>query len=78
MFNDLEFFTRLTVASAGIAFTPKARLYYRSGLAGSASQSRTARSWNSTFLAANLTTEHLLQAENSARTAGSLPTSCKV
>jgi len=67
LINDFEFFTRLTLASRGIVFTPGARLYYRSGLAGSLSGSRSARAWESAFLSLTLGTDRLLAAENSAR-----------
>ena len=68
LINDFEFFARLALASRGIAFTPGARLYYRSGLPGSLSRSRSARAWHSAFLSLTLGTSHLLHAEDSART----------
>lgn len=68
LINDFEFFTRLTLASAGIVFTPGARLFYRSGLAGSLSRTRSARAWESAFLSSILATDYLIAAENSTRT----------
>ena len=66
--NDFEFFARVVTASAGIVFTPGARLYYRSGLPGSLSRRRTARAWQSAFDSATLGTAHLLRLEDSPRT----------
>jgi glycosyltransferase involved in cell wall biosynthesis len=68
LINDFEFFARLITASTGVAFTPGARLYYRSGLPGSLSQSRSARAWQSAFLSTTLGTAHLLAREDSPRT----------
>lgn len=70
LINDFEFFARLITASAGVVFTPGARLYYRSGLPGSLSRTRDARAWNSAFLSSNLGIEHLLRLEDSPRTRG--------
>jgi glycosyltransferase involved in cell wall biosynthesis len=66
--NDFEFFARLIVGSAGLVFTPGARLHYRSGLTGSLSHSRSARAWDSAFLSLTLGIGHLLRAEDSPRT----------
>ncbi len=68
LINDFEFFARLTLASNGIVFTPGARLYYRSGLPGSLSGSRSAQAWESAALSLTLGTSYLLAAENSPRT----------
>jgi len=68
LINDFEFFARLVTASRGIAFTPGARLFYRSGLPGSLSRSRSARAWESAFLSTILGTGHLLALEDSPRT----------
>lgn len=68
LINDFEFFARVVTASAGVVFTPGARLYYRSGLPGSLSRSRTARAWQSAFDSATLGTGHLLRLEDSPRT----------
>lgn len=68
LINDFEFFARVVLASAGIVFTPGARLYYRSGLAGSLSGRKTPAAWRSAFLSLTTGTDHLLAAENSPRT----------
>ncbi len=68
LINDLELFTRLTLASDGLVFTPGARLYYRSNLPGSLSGSRSAPAWESAFLSVDLATRHLFGVENSPRT----------
>lgn len=68
LINDFELFSRLTLASAGIVFTPGARLFYRSGLTDSLSRSRSAHAWQSAFLSSTLGTDYLLAAEVSPRT----------
>ena len=67
LINDFEFFARIITASDGIRFTPGARLYYRSGIAGSLSTRRSRAAWESAYLSATLATEHLLAAEDSPR-----------
>jgi glycosyltransferase involved in cell wall biosynthesis len=66
--DDGEYFCRVLLASAGMAFTPGARSYYRSGLPGSLSQRRDERSRRSQFHSIELIAQHLLAAENSPRT----------
>lgn len=68
LINDFEFFSRVALASAGIVFTPGARLYYRSELSGSLSRQRTASAWQSAYLSTILGTAHLLASEDSTRT----------
>ncbi len=68
LINDFEFFARIITASDGIRFTPEARLYYRSGIAGSLSTRRSRAAWESAHLSATLATGHLLAAEDSPRT----------
>jgi glycosyltransferase involved in cell wall biosynthesis len=65
--DDGEYFCRVLLASAGLAFTPGARSYYRSGLPGSLSQRRDERSRRSQFHSIELIAHHLLAAENSPR-----------
>ena len=65
--DDGEYFCRVLLASAGLAFTPGARSYYRSGLPGSLSQRRDERSRQSQFRSIELIAHHLLAAENSPR-----------
>lgn len=66
--NDFEFFARVVLAGSGIVFTPGARLYYRSGIAGSLSRGRTQRAWESAYESLVTGTGHLLAAEDSPRT----------
>ena len=66
--DDFEFFARVLSRSDGVRFAPGARLYYRSGLGASLSgrKSRAARESQARSLL--LGTQHLLDAEDSART----------
>jgi glycosyltransferase involved in cell wall biosynthesis len=66
--DDGEYFCRVLLASAGMAFTPGARSYYRSGLPGSLSQRRDERSRRSQFRSIELIAHYLITAENSQRT----------
>lgn len=66
--DDGEYFARVVVAAAGLRHCPAARTYYRSGLSGSLSRSRTERAWESQLLATELTVGHLLSREDSPRT----------
>jgi glycosyltransferase involved in cell wall biosynthesis len=67
--DDGEYFCRVVLASAGIAFCkkPDARSYYRSGLSGSLSRQRGQRARASQFRSLELIGGHLLAAEDSAR-----------
>jgi len=66
--DDGEYFCRVLLASAGLAFTPGARSYYRSGLPGSLSQRRDERSRRSQFHSIELIERHILAAEDAPRT----------
>lgn len=66
--DDGEYFCRVLLASAGIAFTPGAHSYYRSGLPGSLSRRRDERSRQSAFHSIELIERHLLAREDSIRT----------
>lgn len=68
--DDGEYFARVALASAGIAFTPDpaAATYYRSGNRCSLSQRRSARALASLFLSVELVATHLTAAEDSTRT----------
>jgi glycosyltransferase involved in cell wall biosynthesis len=66
--DDGEYFCRVVLAGAGIAFAPGAKSYYRSGLAGSLSQRRDERSRRSQFRSIELIAQHLRAAEDSPRT----------
>ncbi len=68
LIDDFEFFTRLALASAGLVFTPNAKLFYRSGLPGSLSGHKSRRAWESALLSTNLAVDHLLAAEDTAGT----------
>lgn len=68
LINDFDFFSRLLLASQGVAFCAEARSYYRSGLAGSLSGRTSRRAWESAFLSTELGTKSLLTREDSPRT----------
>jgi glycosyltransferase involved in cell wall biosynthesis len=68
LINDFEFFSRLVLASPGVAHCAEAKTYYRSGLDGSLSGQRSARAWRSAFESVRLGTERVLATENSPRT----------
>ncbi len=67
LINDFDYFTRVLLASQGVAFCPEARTYYRSGVAGSLSRATSRRSWESAFLSTELGTTNLLAREDSPR-----------
>ena len=68
--DDGEYFCRVLLASAGIAFCADAgaRSYYRSQLADSLSQRRSERARRSQFRSIELIAQHLRAAEDSVRT----------
>lgn len=66
--NDFEYFSRVLLASQGVAFCGGARTFYRSGIAGSLSASSSRKAWESAFLAIELGTRSLLAREDSPRT----------
>ena len=66
--DDGEYFSRVVLASAGLAYSPTGRSCYRSGLAGSLSQQRSLRARRSQFRSVELIEAHLRGAEDSART----------
>jgi glycosyltransferase involved in cell wall biosynthesis len=66
--DDGEYFCRVLLAGAGMAFCPAGRSFYRSGLPGSLSQQRGDRARRSQFHSLELITAHLLAAEDSPRT----------
>jgi GT2 family glycosyltransferase len=68
LIDDFEFYARVIAASAGVRYAEGARLYYRSGLAGSLSGTRSRKAVESAFLSLMLGTSHLLAAEDSRRT----------
>jgi glycosyltransferase involved in cell wall biosynthesis len=68
--DDGEYFSRVALASTGLAYCPDAAAlsYYRSGLPDSLSQQRGDRARRSQFHSLELITRHLLTAEDSPRT----------
>lgn len=68
LINDFEYFTRLLVGIDDIIYAPGARMHYRSGLPGSLSGQKTRQAVESAFHSIMLGTQHLLDAEDSART----------
>jgi len=68
LINDFDYFTRVLLASPGIAFCPEARSFYRSGLAGSLSATTSRKSWESAFRSTQLGTDALMTREDSPRT----------
>jgi len=66
--DDGEYFCRVLLASTGIAFCDEARTYYRSAQTGSLSQRRHEAARRSQFKSIELCEQHMLAAENSART----------
>ena len=67
--DDGEYFARVVLASAGVAFTPaaEAATYYRSGLGGSLSKRRSPAACASLHRAGELLQGHLVAAESSPR-----------
>jgi len=66
--DDGEYFARTLLASTGMAYSVTGRSFYRSGLRGSLSQQRGERARRSQFRSLELITQHLLAAEDTART----------
>lgn len=67
LINDLDYFTRLLLASDGVAFCPSARTYYRSNIAGSMSRMTSRKAWESAFRATELSVNSILAREDSPR-----------
>jgi hypothetical protein len=66
--NDTEYFTRAILASDGVLFCRGARTFYRSGLAGSLSGTKTHRGWMSQYRVIDSCVTRLLERETSDRT----------
>jgi Glycosyltransferases involved in cell wall biogenesis len=66
--DDGEYFCRVVLASDRIRCCHDAMTFYRSNIAGSLSGSKSDAAWRSAWLSLELSTEKLLQAENSRRT----------
>lgn len=67
LINDLDYFTRLLLASRGIAFCPGARTYYRSGLTMSLSGQKTRQAVTSALLATELACQSLQKHDPSSQ-----------
>ena len=66
--DDGEYFCRVVLASQGVKFCAGAKSYYRSGISGSLSGSKSRKAWQSAYLSVDLCTNSLLTKENSDRT----------
>jgi len=66
--NDFDFSVRLLLASKGVKFAKDAKLYYRSGLSSSLSQTFSKKAVESAFLTTQLGCNHILTSENSELT----------
>jgi glycosyltransferase involved in cell wall biosynthesis len=65
--DDGEFFTRIVLASHGVVFCGAATAYYRSGVAGSLSSTRSPKAWQSGFKAIKSCVQETLRVEDSER-----------
>lgn len=68
LINDFEFIARVLVSAKKVRFTEGARLYYRSGVAGSLSGTRGRTAVESAFCSVDLGTRALLGLEDTPRT----------
>jgi glycosyltransferase involved in cell wall biosynthesis len=66
--QDGEYFFRIVLQSQKVLFCPDALCYYRSGLPGSVSRTKSEKSWASAFHVVELSTQALLEVEDSPRT----------
>ena len=66
--DDGEYFCRVVLASQGVKFCWGAKSYYRSGISGSLSGSKSDKAWKSGFVSIELGMRHLLEVENTSRT----------
>jgi len=66
--DDGEYFARVVLASAGVAFVPAALSYYRTGVADSLSGRSDRRALESLFASCVLIAAHLARGEDSPRT----------
>jgi glycosyltransferase involved in cell wall biosynthesis len=66
--NDTEYFTRAVLASEGVLFCSGARTFYRSGIPGSLSGTKTRRGWRSQYDVIDACVARLLDRETSDRT----------
>ncbi len=66
--DDGEFFTRVLLASQGVIHCQEAKSYYRTGHPGRLSSTQTSQAWLSAYTAVELSTQALLETEDSQRT----------
>jgi glycosyltransferase involved in cell wall biosynthesis len=65
--DDMEYFSRVLLASDRVLFCDGARVYYRSLITGSLSRQRSDEHWRAIFASFQLTADRLLEHENSPR-----------
>lgn len=68
LLDDFEFFARMISRSGGIRFSPRAKLYYRSGIPNSLSRNRSRKAAESAWWSLLWGTDQLLALEDSPRT----------
>lgn len=66
--DDMEYFSRVLLASDRVIFCEDARVFYRSNISGSLSQRRSDAAWHAIFTSFQLTADRLLARENSPAT----------
>jgi glycosyltransferase involved in cell wall biosynthesis len=66
--NDFDYFSRILLQSTGVKFCRDALSYYRSGLPGSLSSTKSRNAWESAYRSFTRGTQALLARENSPRT----------
>lgn len=66
--DDGEYFSRVVLASRGVRLCREAISYYRSGVVGSLSRSKSDRAWDSALRSLESSSARLLAAEDSPRT----------
>ena len=65
--NDFDFSARLLAASKGVCFAGGAKIYYRKGLPGALSGTKSGKAFASAILTTELTMNTMLRLENSGR-----------
>jgi hypothetical protein len=65
--DDAEYFTRALLYADRVLFCPRARCYYRSGVAGILSGRKSLAAWKSQFTVTELCQRYVLARENSER-----------
>jgi glycosyltransferase involved in cell wall biosynthesis len=67
LMDDTEYYTRILLNAERVLFTAGARCYYRSGIAGSLSNRKSAKAWASQFEVIELCQQRVLSREDSER-----------